>query len=595
MTYTRAELNRAVSHKLKDIDTATGMHKALFLLTQLSGLTGIAGGLLILPLAVEVGAVTASAGCLLWGISQIIQSHRLCRFLPLPGVPISAEQIVYWPSAIASHLLGAEVAEAPENTKLLPVEWLPGRERRIAYLLTHCADVLIATAESAQPGISFAAIVDTAVRASEYAISDEQLSNPVTANQLASEVRQLLNGDTSALAARQQAAITQTYRQAQQDLADGHIEADEFAEIEAEVREIAPDITTGNTAITPSAQQQPAEPFINTAAKALAPGETIRTDWQSVFALIQDQSTYPAIAIIGAQGLGKTTLVEYILSTLRREKIVLDPHYKKGTWPGCRVIGAGMDYDAVDAALANLSADVKERYMQRACNANYRPQPVTLVLEEQTNWGTKVESAAKFIKETLSDIRKVGYQSISVAHSDTNTARGGAVGTRKMRDNGELKIELLDRGLAKVTIKGGEPFRLRYPDPQPYTTAMGEPLITTGGNLGPGFIGTDYVVPTFATSALAAHQDDCIKEFDQTPELAALVKDGHSPSTVFEEAFSWLSNRERDGAITYDTLKSSGWARKLTSRGKETIIEFLSPLVVAELISFDDSDTLIVR
>ena len=51
MTYTRAELNTAVSEKLVDIDEAVGMHKGLFILTQLSGVLGIAGGVLVMPLA----------------------------------------------------------------------------------------------------------------------------------------------------------------------------------------------------------------------------------------------------------------------------------------------------------------------------------------------------------------------------------------------------------------------------------------------------------------------------------------------------------------------------------------------------------------
>ena len=88
--------------------------------------------------------------------------------------------------------------------------------------------------------------------------------------------------------------------------------------------------------------------------RLLTAGEPIRTDWQAVFGLVKDQDTYPAIAVIGAQGLGKTTLIEYLLSLLSSEKIVLDPHYKAGAWPGCLVIGAGMNYDAVADALVNI-------------------------------------------------------------------------------------------------------------------------------------------------------------------------------------------------------------------------------------------------
>ena len=209
----------------------------------------------------------------------------------------------------------------------------------------------------------------------------------------------------------------------------------------------------------------------------------IRDDWQEVFALLKDQNSYPAVVIIGPQGVGKTTLIQYILSILDRDKIALDPHYEHGAWPGCLVIGAGMNYAAISEALANISADVKERYRQRSTFAGYKPQPVTLVLEEQTNWAGKVDGADKFLKQTLSDIRKVGYQSISVAHGATNAARGGAVGTARMREQGEFKIELIEQGLAQISIKGRESFMLRYPDPKPYTVNRGEPIVAKDGSI----------------------------------------------------------------------------------------------------------------
>ena len=357
--------------------------------------------------------------------------------------------------------------------------------------MTYCPDILITAAETAQDGISFAAIVDSAVRASEYAITDEQINNPVVALKLAPEVRALIQGDTSKLEAKQRAAIEGEWQRAQREHAAGLLAPEELRAIEAEVEAIAPDVVKTTPVITTSATSV-INPLIDTATEA---GEPVRSDWQAVFGLVKDQNQYPAIAVIGGQGLGKTTLVNYLLSLLKRDKIVLDPHYRAGDWPGCKVLGAGMDYESVAKALANISADVKERYAQRACDRRYLPQPVTLVLEEQTNWSNKVENAGKFLKETLSDIRKVGYQSISVAHSDTNTARGGAKGTRKMRDEGELKIELIEQGLAKVSVRGRQTFMLRYPDPSPHIVATGEPMIMQDGNLGPEYVGADYVDP----------------------------------------------------------------------------------------------------
>ena len=500
MAFTRESLNAAISLKLADIDTASGMHRALFTLTQAGGISCAAGALLVAPLAIEVAAIAGFTGATLYGISQLLQSQRLGYFLPLPGVPVSVAQFAYVPGVLVSQLMSSAVPAAPNPVEIMPTDWLPQRERRINYLLTHAADLLIAAAERAQEGISFAAIVDSAVRASEYAITDEQISNPVVALKLAPDVRALIQGDTSQLEAKQRAAIESEWHRAQREHAAGLIASDELKAIAAEVSEIAPDVVSSIPVITTSTAPA-GEPFFDTPTEA---GEPVRSDWQAVFGLVKDQDTYPAIAVIGAQGLGKTTLIEYLLSLLSSEKIVLDPHYKAGAWPGCLVIGAGMDYGAVGEALAHLSADVKERYQQRATFAGYRPAPVALVLEEQTNWVDKVEGAGQFLKETLSDIRKVGYQTFSVAHGDTNTARGGAKGTAKMRQQGELKIEILDKGLARVSLRGRDTFLLRYPDPSPFTTRAGQPpRLAKGGTLGPSYCGADLPSPSGWTQPVA--------------------------------------------------------------------------------------------
>ena len=484
MAFTRESLNAAVSLKLADIDTASGMHRALFTLTQAGGLSCAVGAVLIAPLAIEVSAIAGAAGVTLYGISQLLQSQRLGHFLPLPGVPVSLEQFAYLPSVLFSQLMSGDAPIAPEPVEIIPTDWLPQRERRINYLLTYAPDLLITAAEHAQEGISFAAIVDSAVRASKYAISDEQINNPVLALKLAPDVRSLIQGDTTKLEAQQRAAIAGEWQRAQREHAAGLIATEELSAIEAEVSQIAPDVVKASPVPTTSKSAPVTHPLIDTPTTTA--NETVRTDWQAVFGLVKDQSTYPAIAVIGAQGLGKTTLIEYLLSLINSTKIVLDPHYKAGAWPGCLVIGAGMDYAAVGDALTNLSADVKERYQQRATDPDYQPALVALVLEEQTNWADKVDGAGQFLKETLSDIRKVGYQTFSVAHGDTNTARGGAKGTAKMRKQGELKIEILERGLAQISLRGREVFLLRYPDPSSFTVQTGSPRLAKDGELASG-------------------------------------------------------------------------------------------------------------
>ena len=538
MAFTRESLNAAISLKLADIDTASGMHRALFTLTQAGGICCAAGAVLVSPLAVEVAMIAGFAGATLYGISQLLQSQRLGYFLPLPGVPVSVEQFAYVPGVLVSQLMSSAAPAAPEPVEIIPTDWLPQRERRINYLLTHAADLLIAAAENAQDGISFAAIVDSAVRASEYAITDEQINNPVTALKLAPDVRALIQGDTSKLEAKQRAAIEGEWQRAQREHAAGLLAPEELKAIEAEVEAVAPDVVkttpTITTLPTPNNDVVKTTSVITTSsAPAVTAEEPIRNDWQAVFGLVKDQDTYPAIAVIGAQGLGKTTLIEYLLSLLSSEKIVLDPHYKAGAWPGCLVIGAGMNYAAVGEALTNLSADVKERYQQRATFAGYQPAPVALVLEEQTNWVDKVEGAGRFLKETLSDIRKVGYQTFSVAHGDTNTARGGAKGTAKMRQQGELKIEILEKGLARVSLRGRETFLLRYPDPFLYTESTGTPRLATGGNLNrelPKTDSNDCALPSMPPSAptnpapAAPNQWALCKQHSSIPGMVAVME-----------------------------------------------------------------------
>lgn len=530
MAFTRESLNAAISLKLADIDTASGMHRALFTLTQAGGISCAAGAVLVAPLAVEVALIAGFTGATLYGISQLLQSQRLGYFLPLPGVPVSGEQFAYVLGVLVSQLMSSAAPASPDPVEIIPTDWLPQRERRINYLLTHAADLLITAAENAQDGISFAAIVDSAVRASEYAITDEQINNPVLALKLAPDVRALMQGDTSQLEAKQRAAIESEWQRAQSEHAAGLIAPDELRAIAVEVEAIAPDVVTSEQAITSTIA--PAVDPLSESPTGMTAGDRVRTDWQAVFGLVKDQDIYPAIAVIGAQGVGKTTLIEYLLGLLRGDKIVLDPHYQAGAWPGCLVIGAGMDYAAVGEALTNLSADVKERYQQRATIPGYKPTPVALVLEEQTNWVDKVEGAGKFLKETLSDIRKVGYQTFSVAHGDTNTARGGAKGTAKMRQQGELKIEILEKGLAQVSLRGRDTFLLRYPDPSPFTARAGHPQIAKGGDLGPGYCGADLPEPSGWVSpptsnepvVIAPSQWDLCKQHSSIPGMAAVME-----------------------------------------------------------------------
>ena len=421
------------------------------------------------------------------------------------------------------------------------------------------------------------------------------------AMKLTGDVRKVLVGDTSRIEAQQRKAIAAEYQRAQTALAAGSLSADEFADIEAHVQEIAPNVLeAASPAIAASATAVDAVPVSNAAPKVPGTNEAgERFDWQLVFGLIKDQNEYPAVVVIGPQGVGKTTLVEYLLSILKYEKIVLDPHYEMGAWPGCRVIGAAMNYPAVSEALANISADVAERYKQRATYKGYRPKPVTLVLEEQTNWAGKVDGAGKFLKESLSDVRKVGYRTISVSHSDTNTARGGAAGTSKMRKQGELKITLLEKGLAEVSLKGREVFQLRYPDPTPYTIAMGEPVVADDGSLGIGFVGSNKDPKPFKSgsqgtidvySAPAADEPAAPAPTPSQPSQWELCK-LHTSTPGLRDLMEWIEGTSKTQFSARDAIANKQLRSKLPDSSTEGVRALLEYLVSnALLVDAGDGD-----
>lgn len=303
MAYTLPSLNNAISLKLADLDQATGWHRALFTSTQLSGTLGFLGGVLIAPIALEVGAIAAGTGLALYGVSQLIQSKRIGHFLPIPGVSLSGEQLAYGINSLVAGVMGGAAPDTPQPVKLLPTDWLPEKEQRVNYLLTHCPDLIVAAAQNAQEGISLAAIVDAAVRASEYAITDEQLSNPITARKLAPEVRKILQGDTSTLEAQQAQAIQGEYHRALAAHEAGELSAGELAGIRQQVEELAP------TAIEAKAFEVLAPATEPSPVSMAAPGAPAKSAYESITA-----SPYKSRFFLGGQRSGKSYLA---ISTAR--------------------------------------------------------------------------------------------------------------------------------------------------------------------------------------------------------------------------------------------------------------------------------------
>ena len=157
-------------------------------------------------------------------------------------------------------------------------------------------------------------------------------------------------------------------------------------------------------------------------------------------------TNYPAVLIYGPQGSGKTFLAEGEIKERKQaghRVTALDPHAGFNSWRDCEVIGAGMDYGAIDAELADFAAEVKRRYERIRKEPNPQFTPWTFVCDEVTNWASRCKASGDFFQAALSDIRKAKMYVIFVSHARTLAGLGDAKGMAATRDAALLEIELL--------------------------------------------------------------------------------------------------------------------------------------------------------
>lgn len=157
-------------------------------------------------------------------------------------------------------------------------------------------------------------------------------------------------------------------------------------------------------------------------------------------------TNYPAVLIYGPQGSGKTFLAEEEIKERKQaghKVTALDPHAGFNSWRDCEVVGAGMDYAAIDAELADFAAEVKRRYERIRKEPNPQFQPWTFVCDEFTNWASRCKASGDFFQAALSDIRKAKLYVLFVSHARTLAGLGDAKGMAATRDAALLEIELL--------------------------------------------------------------------------------------------------------------------------------------------------------
>jgi hypothetical protein len=167
---------------------------------------------------------------------------------------------------------------------------------------------------------------------------------------------------------------------------------------------------------------------------------------QAIGPKMPNLSKYPSVLIYGVPGAGKSTFTEQEVAKRLKEGhrvIVLDPHSACGQWQGCEVIGAGMDYEAIDAKLVWFQRQVKERYKTISSQSNPKFQPLTIVGEEFTNWSKRCTNSGEHFQTVNSDIRKAECYSIIVSHTRNLAGLGDAKGMGALRDESMLEVEIL--------------------------------------------------------------------------------------------------------------------------------------------------------
>ena len=195
---------------------------------------------------------------------------------------------------------------------------------------------------------------------------------------------------------------------------------------------------------------------------------------------------WPTVLIYGPQGSGKSTYARHLIEkriAAGHSVKVLDPHAPFGQWGDLQVVGVGLDYPAIDAALDSFQELVKARYEMLATQPNYSPKPVTLVCEELTNWADRCRNISAFWGSAMADLRKVNAHVLFISHGRDLGQLGGGRGA-KMRDSQLLELQLqaaIDPATGKPTpaLKGslkmpGDPIpkmvtipSLEIPNPAP--------------------------------------------------------------------------------------------------------------------------------
>jgi len=141
------------------------------------------------------------------------------------------------------------------------------------------------------------------------------------------------------------------------------------------------------------------------------------------------------IVVYGPTGSGKSSVIKLLI--MHRQKaaiIVIDPKYKPGNWPSrSYVVGKGLNFDEIDAALDALLGEMKRR-IEALGEGESRFRPMLIAVDELSILTQYVPNAGERLIQIAQLGREVKMFTILTPHS-TEVEQMGFQGKGNAREN----------------------------------------------------------------------------------------------------------------------------------------------------------------
>jgi hypothetical protein len=267
-----------------------------------------------------------------------------------------------------------------------------------------------------------------------------------------------------------------------------------------------------------------------------------------------DRLVAPSVLLVfGGDGSGKTSMALELLRRRQRaghQVIALDPHAHPAKWPGCEVIGGGLNFGQIEAAIGQLQRLREQRYEQIRSGAiePCKFPPITFVMEELTDWKSEVSNVDLLILKA-GDYRKANIHLLMVTHGDSMSQIGAPTGSNEIIKNCVTKLRLFSKpgadGKPIPAFKG----ELAYPLQAPIAVSV------------PRFTTTAQTPPTQAPEALS------MTSFEPSPPPMLHASESpasrpEAPKIAPSQQPEASSDREAELLAQFSEMKAMGMNKK---------------------------------